>query len=195
MPDLKKKNQEGKKTTKRYNWKQCCVYNCTSDYREARRNNITYYSFPALNQEQRELWRQAVCQYHPKGQDWYPKYYSRICALHFVGHQKSPTRNHPSYVPTIFNLSSLSVTSSSKSTRSKGKRKKAKSRPEPFDYVEMETDPLALSFTEEVASQTDAYEVLPDVPVGFMFCERIGGEVEFSVSTQTILPKPRPAFV
>ena len=58
---------------------------------------MPFFSFPARNQEQRQLWIKAVNRQH-----WNPSKHTVICSSHFVGGKYSPTRLDPNYVPTIF---------------------------------------------------------------------------------------------
>ncbi|TRY80894.1 hypothetical protein TCAL_07756 [Tigriopus californicus] len=170
----------------------CCVYNCNSKYLEARRLGISFFSFSVKNLEQRELWRKAVCQFHPLGEDWYPAKYSRICALHFVNQERSPTRTHPSYVPTIF---SCDTTPASRK-KYRPRIKKINIASVDIDDIEHESgdesfDPLELSLSAEVACQTESCEVGTDPLVGMMFCERICDHSAPSVGTQCNLPRLR----
>ena len=79
----------------------CCVVKChrsTNKYS----GSIKFFRFPAKNLEQRQLWITAVKRKFVNGKVWQPSKFTRICSDHFVGGIASPTRNHPSYVPSIF---------------------------------------------------------------------------------------------
>ena len=79
----------------------CCVVKC---HRNSNKDSgtIKFFRFPARNIEQRQLWITAVKRKCVSGKVWQPSKCARICSEHFVGGIVSPTRNHPSYVPSIF---------------------------------------------------------------------------------------------
>ena len=79
----------------------CSVVNC---HRNPKTDSgkVKFYRFPKRNLEQRGLWIKAVKRIGANGKPWEPSKFSIICSDHFVNGEKSPTSNHPSYVPTIF---------------------------------------------------------------------------------------------
>ena len=79
----------------------CCVVGC---HRNTKRDKGTvgFYRFPKRNFEQRQLWIKAVKRINPDGSEWMPSANTRICSDHFVNGEVHPSRNHPSYVPSIF---------------------------------------------------------------------------------------------
>ena len=79
----------------------CCVVNC---HRNPKTDSgiVKFYRFPQKNYEQRELWIKAIKRVGADGKRWEPSKFSIVCSDHFVDGIKSPTRNHPSYSPSIF---------------------------------------------------------------------------------------------
>ena len=79
----------------------CCVLNC---HRNPKTDSgkVKFYRFPKRNFEQRELWIKKIGRIGTDGKPWQPSKYSVICSDHFLNGMKSPTRNHPSYIPTLF---------------------------------------------------------------------------------------------
>ena len=79
----------------------CCVVNCHNNGTK-HAGKVKFFRFPIRNEEQRNLWIKAVKRICHNGKPWQPTKYARICSAHFVNGEVKPTRNHPSYVPTIF---------------------------------------------------------------------------------------------
>ncbi len=79
----------------------CCVVQCQRNTNKDR-GMVKFFRFPARNLEQRLLWITAVKRKGVEGKSWQPSKFTRICSDHFTGGIYSPTRNHPSYVPSIF---------------------------------------------------------------------------------------------
>ena len=79
----------------------CCVVKCNRSTNKDS-GSVKLFRFPARNLEQRQLWIAAVKRKCVNGKVWQPSEFTRICSDHFEGGIASPTRNHPSYVPSIF---------------------------------------------------------------------------------------------
>ena len=79
----------------------CCVVQCQRSTNKDS-GTVKFFRFPLRNLEQRQLWIIAVKRKGADGKGWQPSKFTRICSGHFVGGIYSPTRNHPSYVPSIF---------------------------------------------------------------------------------------------
>ena len=79
----------------------CCAVDCHNNT-VTHQGVVGFFRFPKKNQEQRELWIKAVKRVNPDGSKWLPSEHSRICSDHFVNGEVHPTRDHPSYKPTIF---------------------------------------------------------------------------------------------
>ena len=81
----------------------CCVVGC---HRQSLRDkDEVNFRFPAKSRypEKRQLWIKAVQRKNDDGSDWEPKEWTRICSDHFVGELHREEKNHPDYVPSIFN--------------------------------------------------------------------------------------------
>ncbi|XP_040075089.1 zinc finger protein 136-like [Ixodes scapularis] len=83
-----------------------CVV-CGSTNHLYRKVTVDLFRFPSkvLSPEKRAAWIAAVRRVHPGGSLWEPSEDCQICSAHFITGQPSCFRDHPDFVPSVFNYS------------------------------------------------------------------------------------------
>ncbi|KAI2795725.1 hypothetical protein BLOT_016559 [Blomia tropicalis] len=71
---------------------------------------VQFYKFPNTKYEsiRRPAWIRFCARKNADGSDWQPTNHSRICSEHFVGGRHVNNINHPSFLPTIHPVKTLS---------------------------------------------------------------------------------------
>ncbi|KAM4585674.1 uncharacterized protein V3H82_004649 [Fundulus diaphanus] len=96
----------------------CCAPGCTQ--RHSKTSNVRFFRIPK-DGERRKKWIIAMKRMQADNPSRLrePSSHDRICSLHFISGEPSTDVNHPDFLPTIFNFTSLSKSTSTSLKRFK----------------------------------------------------------------------------
>uniref|UniRef100_A0A8C6SC82 THAP-type domain-containing protein n=1 Tax=Neogobius melanostomus TaxID=47308 RepID=A0A8C6SC82_9GOBI len=83
----------------------CSAVGCTN--RRRKESDIKFHRFPSCK-TRRKQWLTAMkrMRLDNPSKPWEPKYFDRICSVHFIGGKPSDDPGSPSYIPSIFSFTS-----------------------------------------------------------------------------------------